>query len=162
MLSSQYRYLIYNLHDILVFSSDILKAYDHENSKTITPGKSSYGEMICLFVLLGFYAAFNVISVISRRQFTYSWSQGKQTSTRLENVPCPSALHHDSCAATGDWTRDTQFQTPDANHLTTADSYIWRWTLYLNFSKMSSHKRIIPQDRHWYYMYIYLWVINII
>ena len=32
-----------------------------------------------------FYAVFNNISVISRRQFTYSWSLGKQTSTRLEN-----------------------------------------------------------------------------
>ena len=49
-------------------------------------------------------AAFNIISVISRRQFTYSWSLGKQTSTRLENMPCPWALHHDRSAVTGDRT----------------------------------------------------------
>ena len=63
------------------------------------------------FVLLGFYATFNIISVISQQQFTYSWSLGKQTSTRLENVPCPRALHHDR------W-----FEIPDVNHSTTADS----------------------------------------
>ena len=61
--------------------------------------------------LLGFYAAFKIISVIhvSRRQFTYSWSLGKQTSTRLENVPCPRALHHDRGAATGDRTRRHEY-----------------------------------------------------
>ena len=64
---------------------------------------------------MGFYATFNIISVISRRQFTYSWSLGKQTSTRLENVPCPRALHHYCSAATGDRTRDTRFEIPDAN-----------------------------------------------
>ena len=57
---------------------------------------------VCLFVLLGFYAAFNIISVISRRQFTYTGSLGKQTSARLKNVPCPMALHHDHRAETGD------------------------------------------------------------
>ena len=68
---------------------------------------------IYLFIyLLGFYAAFNIISVISRRQFTYSWSLGKETSTRLENVSCPRALHNDRSAATGDGTRDTQFRNP--------------------------------------------------
>ena len=67
--------------------------------------------MMNLFIyLLGFYAAFNIISVISRQQFTYSWSLGKQTSTRLENVPCPKTLHHDRSAATGDQTRDTRFR----------------------------------------------------
>ena len=72
--------------------------------------------------LLGFYAAFNIISVISRRQFTYSRSLGKQASTRLENVPCLRGLNHDGRAATVDRTRDTRFQIPDANHSTTADS----------------------------------------
>ena len=62
--------------------------------------------------LLGFYAAFNIISVISRRQFTHSWSLGKHTSTRLENVPCPRALHHDRSAAAGDRTRNTWFRNP--------------------------------------------------
>ena len=57
---------------------------------------------ICMFIvifiyLFGFYAAFNNSSVISRRQFTYSWSLGKLTSTRLGNVPCPRALHHVYC-----------------------------------------------------------------
>ena len=61
--------------------------------------------MYFLFIyLLRFYAAFNSISVISRRQFTYSWSLGKRTSTRLDNVPCPRALHLDRGAATGDRT----------------------------------------------------------
>ena len=32
------------------------------------------------------------------------------------------ALHHDRSAATGDQTRDTQFQIHDANNSTTADS----------------------------------------
>ena len=65
-------------------------------------------------VLFGFYAIFNIISVISLRKFTYPWSLGKQTSTRLGNVPCPMTLHHDRRAATGDLTRDTRFQIPDA------------------------------------------------
>ena len=37
---------------------------------------------------------------------------GKQTSTRLENVSCPRALHHDRSAATGDRIRDTRFRNP--------------------------------------------------
>ena len=70
-------------------------------------------ETLYLFIyLLGFYAAFNIISVISRQQFTYSLSLGQQTSTRLENVPCPRALHHDCSAATGDQTLDTRFRNP--------------------------------------------------
>ena len=80
--------------------------------------------LICLsstqwFSFIWFYAIFNIISVISRRQFTYSWSLGKKTSTRLENVPCPRALHHDRSAATMDRTWDTRFRIPDANHSTT-------------------------------------------
>ena len=88
---------------------------------------------IWIFVLLGFYAAFNIISVISWRKFTYSWSLCKQTSTRLEN------------AATGDRTRDTRFQIPDANHSTMADSYIWIGTAYLTTifleNKEATHSR---------------------
>ena len=62
-----------------------------------------------LFIyLLGFYAALNNISVLSRRQFTFSWSLGKQT--RLENVPCPRAFHHDRSATTGDRTWATRFR----------------------------------------------------
>ena len=37
---------------------------------------------------------------------TYLWSLGKQTSTRLGNVHCPTALHHDRCAAIVDRTQD--------------------------------------------------------
>ena len=40
---------------------------------------------------------------------TVPLSLGLQTSTRLENVPCPWTFHHDPCAATGDRTRDTHF-----------------------------------------------------
>ena len=54
----------------------------------INDGLGSHWEC---FVLLGFYADFNIISVISRWQFTYSWSLRKQTGTMLENMPCPSA-----------------------------------------------------------------------
>ena len=70
--------------------------------------------------LLSFNAVFNIISVISKRQFTYSLSLDKQTSTRLENVPFTKALYYDRRAATGDLTQDTQFQIPDANLSTTA------------------------------------------
>ena len=62
--------------------------------------------------------------ITDRLQFTYSWSLGKQTSTRLENVPCPKALHHDRRATTGDWTLDTQFKNPEANDSTTAESFV--------------------------------------
>ena len=42
------------------------------------------------------YAVLSIISVILRRQFTYSWVLGiKKNSTRLRNTPCPTALHHD-------------------------------------------------------------------
>ena len=67
---------------------------------------------------LVFYANFNIISVISRQQFTYIWSQGKQTSTRLQIGSCPRAMHLERRAATGDQTRDARFQNPDANHST--------------------------------------------
>ena len=85
-----------------------------------------YTEVRTKFIyLLGFYAAFNNISVISRRQFTYSWSLGKQTSTRLENVPCQRALHHDRSAAT------PGFEIPDANHSTTEDKGILSQSCHL-------------------------------
>ena len=102
----------------------------------------AHTSVICIWnpllflVLLEYYAAFNIISVISLRQFTYSWSLGKQTSTRLENMPCPRGLPHDRRAATGDQTRDTRFLIPDANHSTTEDSKIHcsRRTLYHYFN----------------------------
>ena len=78
------------------------------------------------FVLLGFYAVFNIISVISRQQFTYSWFLGKQTSTRPENVPCPKALHRKHCAATGDRTQNARCLNPRSLPLTTADSFMTR------------------------------------
>ena len=46
-----------------------------------------------------------------------SWFLSTQISTRLENVPCPRALHYDRRAATMDRTRD-------ANHSTTGDSWL--------------------------------------
>ena len=76
----------------------------HQKWEALTTSIQSF------FVLLGFYDVFNIISVTSRQQFT--WSLGKQTR----------ALYHDCSAATGDRTRDTRFQI--ANHTTTADSSI--------------------------------------
>ena len=69
-----------------------------------------------------FYWGFTPLLTLFRRQFTHSWSMGKQTSSRLQNMLCRRALHHDRRAAIGDRTRDTRLQIPDANHLTTADS----------------------------------------
>ena len=65
-----------------------------------------YFHVNCLFDILGFYTVFNIILVISQQQLTYSWSLGKQTSTRLGNEPCPRVLYRDRRAAAGDWTRD--------------------------------------------------------
>ena len=57
-----------------------------------------------LFVLLGVYVIFNIISVLLWRQFT--WSLGIQISTRLGKQ---RALHRMMTAMNGDRTRDTQF-----------------------------------------------------
>ena len=75
--------------------------------------------MFCLFVWLWFYAAFNIISVILRQQFTYSWSLGKQTSTRLENVPYSTMT---VVPWLGIKPGKPGFEIPDAKHSTTADS----------------------------------------
>ena len=63
-------------------------------------------------VLLGFYAVSNIISVISRRMFTYTWSLGRHTSSMLVYAPCQKALHHDQSAATGDRTRGRPVPNP--------------------------------------------------
>ena len=77
---------------------------------------------ICLFVLLGFYAVFDIISVISRRQFNYLWSLSKQTSTRLENVHC---LRHSTMTVVtrlGIEPGTPGFQSPT---LTTVEAFDW-------------------------------------
>ena len=47
----------------------------------------------------------------------------KPVTTRLGNVPCPRALHHDRHTRTGDRAWDTRFQIPAGNHSTTGYSF---------------------------------------
>ena len=65
-------------------------------NKNQEPDESSiYRRLIYFIYLFVYYAVIIIISVIFRRQFTYSLFLGKQTSTRLENASCPRALQHD-------------------------------------------------------------------
>ena len=81
------------------------------------------------------------INSLRRYRVGYSWNLGKQTSTRLGNVPCPRTHYHDRRAATGYRPRDARFQIPDANHSTTADSFCENKALNSRkFSETSSNE----------------------
>ena len=104
---------------------------------------------VWLFVLLGFYSVFNIISVLSRHIFNYSWSLGKQTSTWLGNVTCPNAPHHDSRTAIGGRTRNAWFQVPNANHSTTADSSAVRKVSHLNLPFSTTKCFLTHLQKRW-------------
>ena len=115
---------------IIVDNWTVCKIYESNTGSLvlIVECAMQYSKIICMhcanlasFAISWIYAIFNIISVIVRRKFTYSWSQGKQTSTRQGSMSCLPALRHDNFSATGDRTRDARFQMPDANHSATAD-----------------------------------------